>query len=87
MLGRHEELFSTTLIAEDINWIKTDSLTEPMKVMVKTRYKQAETPATIYPVENGGVRVEFEVPQRAVSPGQAAVFYDGDYVVGGGTIK
>lgn len=87
VLGRHEELFSTTLIAEDINWIKTDSLTEPMKVMVKTRYKQAETPATIYPVENGGVRVEFEVPQRAVSPGQAAVFYDGDYVVGGGTIK
>ncbi len=87
MIGRHEELFSTSLVAENVNWIKIDSLKEPMRVSVKARYKQKETPATIYPLENGAVRAEFDEPQRAISPGQSAVFYDGDYVVGGGIIK
>jgi tRNA-specific 2-thiouridylase len=54
---------------------------------VKTRYKQPETKATIYPGENDNIRVVFENPQRAITPGQAVVFYDNDVVVGGGTIS
>ena len=57
-----------------------------MRVTVKTRHSQFEQPATVYPEENGFARVVFDAPQRAVTPGQAVVLYDGDMVVGGGTI-
>ena len=57
-----------------------------MKVKAKVRYRQKETDAVITPLENGNVSVDFETPQRAIAPGQAVVFYDGDTVVGGGTI-
>ena len=57
-----------------------------MKVKAKVRYRQKETDAVITPLENGNVSVDFETPQRAIAPGQAVVFYDGDIVVGGGTI-
>lgn len=86
-LGREEELFSKSLVAKDINFISIESLTEPMCVTAKTRYSQTETPATIFPRENGCVYVEFDQPQRAITKGQAVVFYDGDSVVGGGTIS
>ena len=55
--------------------------------MVKIRYKGDEASAVIYPLEDNRVRVEFKQPQRAITPGQAAVFYDGDIVVGGGWIE
>lgn len=57
-----------------------------MRVKAKVRYRQKETDAVITPLENGNVSVDFEAPQRAIAPGQAVVFYDGDIVVGGGTI-
>ena len=57
-----------------------------MTVTARVRYNQKEQPATVYPAENGLVRVVFDQPQRAVTPGQAVVLYDGDIVVGGGTI-
>ena len=57
-----------------------------MKVKAKVRYRQKETDAVITPLENGNVSVDFETPQRAIAPGQAVVFYDGNIVVGGGTI-
>jgi len=57
-----------------------------MKVTVKTRHSQFEQPAMVYPEEKGFARVEFDSPQRAVTPGQAVVLYNGDVVVGGGTI-
>lgn len=85
-LGDESELFSGSLTIGDINLISVERLTEPMRVAAKTRYKQAEVPATIYPLEHDRIHVEFEKPQRAITPGQAAVFYDGDVVVGGGTI-
>ena len=86
-LGRHEELFSDTLVAKDVNWIMIESLTEPMQVRAKARYKQPEVEATISPLDGGRVLCRFAEPQRAVARGQAVVFYQGDCVVGGGTIE
>ncbi len=86
VLGSNEDLFSCDLEATDVNFISIEALTEPMRVKAKVRYKQRETDATISPLENGNVSVNFDEPQRAIAPGQAVVFYDGDIVVGGGTI-
>lgn len=85
-LGSHEELFSDSLIAGQVNLISVEELSEPMEVTAKTRYTQKEVPATIYPHEDGNVRVQFHEKQRAITPGQAVVFYQGEIVVGGGTI-
>lgn len=86
ILGGNEALFTDSLYATDCNWIALEKPTAPLKVTAKTRYKQAETPATIHPLDDGRVFVTFDTPQRAVTTGQAVVFYDGDTVVGGGTI-
>lgn len=86
VLGSNEDLFSDELVATDLNFISVEKLTEPMRVKAKVRYRQKETDAVISPLENGDVKVKFDEPQRAIAPGQAVVFYDGDMVVGGGTI-
>lgn len=86
VIGMEKDLYKNGLITTDVNWISIASLSEPMAVKVKTRYSQKEAPATIYPGKDGLVSVRFDSPQRAITPGQAAVFYDGDSVVGGGTI-
>ncbi len=86
LLGDNADLFSSGLIATACNWIAIEPLSSPLRVTAKTRYKQTEVPATVSPLENGTVQVTFDTPQRAVTPGQAVVFYDGDTVVGGGTI-
>ena len=85
-VGPNEALFRTTLLAEDWNWFPFPQLTEPLRVTAKARYNQPPQPATVYPEENGTARVVFDAPQRALTPGQAVVLYDGDMVVGGGTI-
>ena len=85
-VGPNEALFSTTLRANDWNWFPFPELTEPLRVSAKARYNQPPQPATVYPEENGFARVIFDAPQRALTPGQAVVLYDGDLVVGGGTI-
>lgn len=85
-IGDEEDLYSDTMEVIDFNLISVAEITEPMRVGVKARYSQKEAPATIYPPENGHITVRFDTPQRALTPGQAAVFYDGDVVVGGGTI-
>ena len=85
-VGPNEALFADTLIAVDWNWIPFPVLTEPMRVNARARYNQKEQPATVYPGENGTARVVFDTPQRAMTPGQSVVLYDGDTVVGGGTI-
>ena len=58
----------------------------PLRVTAKTRYRQKDVPAVIEPLADGKIKVTFDEPQRAITPGQAVVFYDGDYVVGGGII-
>jgi len=85
-IGDEEDLYSDTMEVIDFNLISVAEITEPTRVGVKARYSQKEAPATIYPPENGHITVRFDTPQRALTPGQAAVFYDGDVVVGGGTI-
>ena len=85
-VGPNEALFRKTLLANDWNWIAFPELTEPRRVWAKTRSRQIEQPAVVYPEENGYARVVFDAPQRAITPGQAVVLYDGDLVVGGGTI-
>lgn len=85
-VGANEDLFRTTLRANDWNWIPFAELSGPMRVTAKVRYRHTEQPATVYPEENGFARVEFDEPQRAITTGQAVVLYDGDLVIGGGTI-
>ncbi len=85
-LGPEEKLFRRTLFAADVNWIAIPELAGPLRVKAKTRYRQKEQPATVSPAADGTVRVVFDEPQRAITAGQAVVFYDGDIVVGGGTI-
>ena len=85
-LGDEDALFSDELTADDVNWIACDAPEAPLRVTAKTRYSQTDTPATVIPCGDGRVRVCFDTPVRAVTAGQAVVFYDGDLVVGGGTI-
>jgi len=85
-VGPNEALFARTLVADNWNWIPFAELTGPLRVTARARYNQKEQPATVYPGENGTARVVFDAPQRAMTPGQAVVLYDGELVVGGGTI-
>ena len=85
-VGPNEALFSRGLRANDWNWIAIPALTDPIRVKAKARSRMIEQDATVYPEDNGFARVEFEEPQRAITPGQAVVLYDGDLVIGGGTI-
>ena len=85
-VGPERALFAREVLVEDLNWIAVETLSAPLRVGAKTRSRQQEQPAWISPEAGGRVRIVFDCPQRAVTPGQAAVFYDGDAVVGGGTI-
>lgn len=85
-LGTNEDLFRSALRASDWNWIPFSTLKEPMRVLAKVRYRHTPQPATVYPEENGTARVEFDQPQRAITPGQAVVLYDNDMVIGSGII-
>ena len=86
VVGENQEVFSKGLLAGDLNWISIDRLEAPRQFTAKIRYGKREGEALVIPEENH-VRVEFAEPQRAVTPGQSVVFYDGDCVAGGGIIE
>ena len=86
-IGAESDLYTDSFTVRELNWISIPALTAPMQVTVKTRYSQTEVPCRIEPMEDGTCRAVFEAPQRAVTAGQSAVFYDGDTVVGGGIIR
>ncbi len=86
VLGDEQQLFHRKVLVDNLNFIPFDTLEAEMRVTAKLRYRHIEQPATIKPVSNGRVLIEFDEPQRAPSAGQAAVFYNGELVVGGGTI-
>ena len=85
-VGTDAELASTTLRAGKLNWISIPELTAPMRVKIKIRHRHEPAWATLEPSVPGEVVATFDEPQRAITPGQSAVFYDGDEVVGGGWI-
>jgi tRNA-specific 2-thiouridylase len=85
-LGLEERLYAKSLNAVDINLIAVERLDAPLRVTAKTRYLQREEPALVFQTAPDAFHLEFDKPQKAVTPGQAAVLYDGDVVVGGGTI-
>ena len=85
-VGPEENLFDRIVYADEVNWIAIPELTAPLRVTARTRYHQTEQAATVYPAGEGQFRLEFDQPQRAPTPGQAVVLYQGDVVLGGGTI-
>jgi tRNA-specific 2-thiouridylase len=86
VLGSEEELYQSRLLVTEISFIALDRLESPREVSAKIRYRSPETPAVLSPHPLGAV-LEFADPQKAVCPGQAAVFYDGETVLGGGIIS
>ncbi|MES1260747.1 MAG: tRNA 2-thiouridine(34) synthase MnmA [Acidobacteriota bacterium] len=86
-VGSNHALLRSTLVARDINWLSWTGLAAPARATVRIRNRHLPAAATLYPLENGRVEVRFDEPQRAVTPGQGAVFYSGDLVAGGGWIE
>ena len=87
VLGDDAALYASSLLASHVNWISGQIPAAPVRCAAKTRYSQVETPCIAYPLPDGGLRVVFDQPQRAITAGQAVVLYDGDEVLGGGTIE
>ena len=85
-VGPEEALYSRALLADEVNWLSIPAPEGPLRVRAKTRYRQEEREATVFPCGETRFRLVFDEPQRAVTPGQAVVLYDGDLVLGGGTI-
>lgn len=88
IVGEQEHLGLRDLVAHDVNWVSGEEIIGSFPAEVKTRYTAKESPAVVTPVNNGReVRVHFESPQRDITAGQAAVFYQGDVMIGGGIIQ
>ena len=86
VLSGNAALYSRTLTAGDLNWIAWATPPRQFQCSAKTRYRQTEQPCTVTVTAEGRAEVCFDMPQRAITPGQAVVFYEGDTVLGGGTI-
>ncbi len=86
LVGGAEDLISEEFEIDRVNWVSREMPNESIEVTVKIRYSHPGTRATLHPLADGCARVELHEPQKAVTPGQAAVFYDGDVVLGGGWI-
>jgi len=86
VVGRPEDLLKSTCRLEEVSWIDGKPPTAPLRAMGKARYRSQEVPCTVR-VGGADVVVDFDEPQKALTPGQALVFYDGEYVLGGGTIS
>ena len=86
VLGGEPQLYSMSVRTESFNWVSLPPQAGPLAVTAKTRYSQTEAAGILYPEADGGVRVEFDAPQRAAAAGQSLVCYQGEAVVGGGII-
>jgi tRNA-uridine 2-sulfurtransferase len=87
VIGAEADLFKSRCTVSDLNWIVPPRLDEPRTIAAKIRYRATECPVRLHPLLDNRVEVEFETPQRAITPGQALVFYDGSQVLGGGWIE
>ncbi len=86
-IGSNDDLLRSTMIVRDVNWISWNGLSAAARANVRIRNRHVPAAATLHPLEDGRVEVRFDEPQRAVTPGQGAVFYSGDLVAGGGWIE
>lgn len=87
VLGEEKALFGREAEVSDFNWVSGRAPERAFRCRAKIRYRQPEQDVTVYPTGKTSVRLVFDTPQRAITPGQAAVLYDGDIVLGGGTIQ
>jgi tRNA-specific 2-thiouridylase len=87
VVGEEEALRRRRLVARDVNWLSVPEPTAPRRAEVQIRYRHAAAPATLCPLGDRRAEVVFDEPQRAITPGQAAVFYDGEVCLGGGWIE
>ncbi|MBS4008853.1 MAG: tRNA 2-thiouridine(34) synthase MnmA [Clostridium sp.] len=87
IVGNDQDVYSSALIADDLNFILSPQLSEETRVTAKIRYHAKEASATLLPLRDGRIRLNFDEPERAVTPGQSVVFYVGDDVLGGGIIQ
>ena len=87
IVGEENELYKDEIIVKDINLILVDEIKAPLEVEVKTRYSAKQTKAKIMQIDNNTIKIKFDEKVRALTPGQSAVFYRGDYVLGGGKIE
>jgi tRNA-specific 2-thiouridylase len=85
--ANHPRLYSTGLLANQLHWVDRKGPQQTMRCTVKTRYRQQDIPCQITPHPDGSVLVEFDEPQKAVTPGQSAVFYQNEICLGGGIIE
>ena len=83
----HPRLYSKGLVAKQLHWVDRTTITEPMRAVVKTRYRQTDIPCAIAPINDDMIEVIFDEPQKAVTPGQSAVFYLDEVCLGGGIIE
>lgn len=86
-IGTDKDLHHQSLIAIDSNWVSISAPNAPLKIKAKIRYKDEESPATLFPIEPDSVRVTFDSPKRAITPGQSIVFYENERLLGGGIIE
>ena len=87
IVGEADELETVEFTARGVNWVAFEESVEPVRASVKVRYRHEPAPATIYALPDTRARIVFDEPQRAITPGQATIFYDADEVVGGGWIE
>ncbi len=87
VVGDEEDLLSDRLVAREVNWLSIPPPAVEFRARVKIRYRHDEAAAILRPLADGGVEARFDASQRAVTPGQAAVFYDGEVCLGGGWIE
>jgi tRNA-specific 2-thiouridylase len=87
VVGDEGALSSDRLVAREVNWLSMPEPHGPMRARVRIRYRHPEASATLRPLGAGRVEARFDQPQRAITPGQAAVFYDGEVCLGGGWIE
>jgi tRNA-specific 2-thiouridylase len=86
-VAENEELLQSSFVVKDVNWIALENLVKETECEIKIRYQHVPQKGVIYPLTQDEVMVKFNRPERAITPGQSAVFYQGDMVVGGGVIE
>ena len=86
-LAYDSELWKRAFVARELNWVSVAPPKKETRAAVRIRYLAKEKPATLVPLGDGQAEVIFDAPERAITPGQSAVFYDGDLVLGGGIIE